>query len=339
MSQSRPDSNHLDLYTHGGGELYLSNDGQLTLLMSVLERGASMRMIARGNSMHPFIKDRDILQIVPLKNRLLCVGDVVAFKHPESGHLIIHRIIDQSGDEWLIRGDNSENNDGVIKCDEIFGLVSRVERAGKIVTLGMGKERRIVAWLSRNNLLLDFKLFYRLPIAVSIRVLSIAQTTNMYRRFGNKLLKGIQIAEAGQHDLDIVIRHFYPQHLYGRKAQEPKVINWVARHKHKIVGFIQLVERQLNLAEYTYWLYSFEIWHLYRGLGIDEMLAQHAIDHARIKGATKLWLYVNNDNPTAIKLYRKLGFELLKPEIVEQIHIINQLSIDEHQIMMYKKLD
>jgi GNAT superfamily N-acetyltransferase len=46
----------------------------------------------------------------------------------------------------------------------------------------------------------------------------------------------------------------------------------------------------------------------YRRRGIGRALTERAMLQARQKGAQELWLQVREDNPTAIKIYRDLGF-------------------------------
>ncbi len=46
----------------------------------------------------------------------------------------------------------------------------------------------------------------------------------------------------------------------------------------------------------------------YRRRGIGRALTEGAMEHARRKGATELWLHVRDDNPTAIRIYEDLGF-------------------------------
>jgi len=46
----------------------------------------------------------------------------------------------------------------------------------------------------------------------------------------------------------------------------------------------------------------------YRRRGIGRALTERAMVQARQKGARELWLQVRDDNPTAIKIYRDLGF-------------------------------
>ena len=46
-----------------------------------------------------------------------------------------------------------------------------------------------------------------------------------------------------------------------------------------------------------------------RRRGIGRILTQRAMEHARSKKATAIWLHVRDDNPGAIKLYADLGFQ------------------------------
>jgi len=47
----------------------------------------------------------------------------------------------------------------------------------------------------------------------------------------------------------------------------------------------------------------------HRRRGIAQVLTQRAMEHAREKKASAVWLHVRDDNPGAIHLYKKLGFE------------------------------
>ena len=46
----------------------------------------------------------------------------------------------------------------------------------------------------------------------------------------------------------------------------------------------------------------------YRRQGIARALTEHAMRHARQRGASELWLHVRADNPGAIQMYSDLGF-------------------------------
>ncbi|MBW6465125.1 MAG: S26 family signal peptidase [Brevefilum sp.] len=104
--------------------------------------------------MSPFIQDGDVITIAPLNNRKPSVGEVVAFIRPESGNLVVHRIVARYGDHVLIHGDDiPEFPDGIIPLHNILGSVIRNERNNRRIWLGLGPERVLIAWLSRVKLL------------------------------------------------------------------------------------------------------------------------------------------------------------------------------------------
>lgn len=125
-------------------------------MQDVLSRGASFRFKAAGWSMTPFIKDGDVVTVAPLEYEKPSVGKVVAFIQPDSGRLLVHRIIAARPAAYLIQGDNTLGQpDGLVPASALLGCVTRVERSGRRVYLGLGMERRLLAGLSRNHLLLS----------------------------------------------------------------------------------------------------------------------------------------------------------------------------------------
>jgi hypothetical protein len=85
------------------------------------------------------------------------VGDVVAFIHPRTGKLVIHRIITRTAAGWQLKGDNSTETDRLRRREHIIGRVTRIERKGKDVRLGLGLERRLIAALTRYHILTMIK--------------------------------------------------------------------------------------------------------------------------------------------------------------------------------------
>jgi putative acetyltransferase len=53
-----------------------------------------------------------------------------------------------------------------------------------------------------------------------------------------------------------------------------------------------------------------------RGLGIGKKLLSHVIEHARARGAKRLYLETNRELSNAIHVYESLGFRHLPPERV-----------------------
>ena len=135
-------------------ELPLSGTALLELMQAVLAKGVPFRFRARGWSMTPFIRDGDIITITPIQDQRLVLGDIVAFTRPAENRLVVHRIVNRHGSDFMIQGDCAPDHpDGVIPVSNLLGRVVRIERDGHRVWLGIGPEKIIIAWLSRKRIL------------------------------------------------------------------------------------------------------------------------------------------------------------------------------------------
>ena len=142
-------------YTERGYELSLGNRPFKELLIDVLHKGAAFRFRAKGFSMSPFIKDSDVITVVPVSTYKPRFGDVVVFINPGTGKLVIHRVVGKRDTyHFYIRGDNLPTKKHLVPISQILGWVKRVERDGRAVTLGLGPEKALIALLSRRRLLL-----------------------------------------------------------------------------------------------------------------------------------------------------------------------------------------
>lgn len=119
-------------------------------MQAVHEKGRPFRFNAGGYSMAPFIRNGDVICVSSLNSCDPGPGDVVAFIHPDTGSPCIHRVLSVRNGRFFIQGDNMpEKPDGMVPREAIFGRVTRVERAGRRISLGLGPERRLIALLSR----------------------------------------------------------------------------------------------------------------------------------------------------------------------------------------------
>ena len=141
------------MFTSTGGEFSLSGKALLELLSAVLEKGMPFRFMAKGGSMWPFIKNGDVITINPLSGGPLGVGDVAIFLCLDTGKAMVHRVVGKQGDSFLMKGDNSPSPDGLIPKKDILGRISKVERNGADVSFGLGRERFLIAALSKTGLL------------------------------------------------------------------------------------------------------------------------------------------------------------------------------------------
>jgi hypothetical protein len=141
------------LFVKKGGELSLSGPALIDLLQAVLNKGKPFRFRAKGFSMTPFVKDGDVVTVAPFSGASPRLGEVVAFIRPETGKLVVHRIVGKSGDSYLIKGDNVHDEDERIREVNVLGRVVAVERNGQRVRLGLGVERFAIAFLHQRGLL------------------------------------------------------------------------------------------------------------------------------------------------------------------------------------------
>ena len=144
------------LHKRAGGILSLSGPALLDFLRAVLDKHVPFRFTARGSSMFPFIKDSDVITVSLRTASEIRFGDIVAFVNPCIERLAVHRVVGISKGAWLIKGDNTPEPDGWIPSVRILGCVTRVERGGRCIQLGLGVERIIIACLSRGGWLVSF---------------------------------------------------------------------------------------------------------------------------------------------------------------------------------------
>ncbi len=139
-------------------EISLSGVALAELLQATLAKGAPFRFKVKGFSMSPFIKCQDVLTVSPFNGRALGLGNIVAFIHPLTENLVIHRIVGKQGNFYLIKGDNAIKPDALVLEENILGYVTKVEREGKRVFLGLGPERFLIVLLSRTSIFFPFLL-------------------------------------------------------------------------------------------------------------------------------------------------------------------------------------
>ena len=130
----------------------------LDLMKAVLAKDVLFRFKALGTSMLPFVHSGDTITIAPLSQKAYSNGSIVAFTRPAEERLVVHRIADLDEGQVFILGDNNSGYpDGWIPKENVLGRVIRIERNGRIIWLGLGIERLLIAWLSRRNWLLPLR--------------------------------------------------------------------------------------------------------------------------------------------------------------------------------------
>lgn len=106
------------------------------LALDLLARGERVRFVARGDSMKPFVRDGDQVEVDPRPRPR--VGDLVLLRAVDFG--VVHRVIGKARGRLLIKGDNLPRADGWFGEDAVLGVVIAVRRGGRPVPT-----RRVVA--------------------------------------------------------------------------------------------------------------------------------------------------------------------------------------------------
>ena len=138
---------------HVKRQLRLSEPEFIELARSTLKAGTSLQFRSNGSSMHPFIKDGDVVTVAPLPPKAPNLGDVLVFIHEQARRLFVHRVTKRGQGFCVTRGDSASLDDGRTSSANLLGYVTRVERNGKRVRLGLGPERSLIALLARTGLL------------------------------------------------------------------------------------------------------------------------------------------------------------------------------------------
>ncbi len=112
-------------------ELSLSGENLLKLMKDVHLKGGSLRFTAKGYSMTPSIRHNDVITVSPLPDRDLIRGDIVLFRKEKNSQIVVHRIIEKRSSNYLMRGDNSDESDGWVTGNMIYGVVTGIERNGR----------------------------------------------------------------------------------------------------------------------------------------------------------------------------------------------------------------
>lgn len=117
------------------------NDAEQTLLKSLLARGRTVRMPVTGQSMHPVIRNEDIVDIAPVAlgrynepPPLSLRAGRIALCAPIPGKLVLHRLVsvnrNQQGQWWIqTASDRSAVCDPPWPIHSVLGIAVRTCRA------------------------------------------------------------------------------------------------------------------------------------------------------------------------------------------------------------------
>ncbi len=109
----------------------MTNTLKLELATEVLTSFGKIRLPVNGSSMFPAIRPGDLLEI-SRPDRPIWTGEVVVFEY--HGRLVTHRVVGSYGDMLITRGDRLRYPDRLLPRTAILGLVTAIERRGRLIS-------------------------------------------------------------------------------------------------------------------------------------------------------------------------------------------------------------
>ena len=107
----------------------------MAVLRELIEEGHQVSLLISGSSMSPFlIHHRDTVYFKK-PDRELKVGDMVFYRRG-NGKYIMHRIRRIRPEGFYMIGDAQWEIEGPLQREQVFGLITAVERKGKLIQPG-----------------------------------------------------------------------------------------------------------------------------------------------------------------------------------------------------------
>lgn len=108
----------------------------LPVLIDIINEGKDVNLLISGSSMAPFLCHKRDTIIISKPDDHFYKGQMVFFTR-DSGQYVMHRIhhIDKKGNLFIV-GDNQTDIEGPVRKDQVFGVIHKVIRKGKLLKKG-----------------------------------------------------------------------------------------------------------------------------------------------------------------------------------------------------------
>ncbi len=113
--------------------LNLKREDFASIAHEVLDRGRTLRFKAKGGSMSPFIRNGDVVEVVPFRGKIN-FGDVILY-HSFCGSPVVHRVIHRNTESIIAKGDSTPGFDQPVLFKQVLGRVVSVEKNGWCIRL------------------------------------------------------------------------------------------------------------------------------------------------------------------------------------------------------------
>ena len=183
------------------------------------------------------------------------------------------------------------------------------------------------------------KRFLVLPKRLAGFCIGNIQSLSVYRKVARSFRSGIDIKEASEEELNDVHIWLYPKGTMLPIERNPNVTAFVAKKGKKVIGFIELVRHLEEDHPFKgYWVFSFTVSVLFRGMGIGELLGWKTVHRAVEEGAEEISFLMRKDNKRVIKLCRKHGAKIKVIPSIEKLLEKERCSLGYKRVVMSKSL-
>jgi signal peptidase I len=103
------------------------------LVAELLSLGHSVRFRANGQSMHPTIRDGEIVTVMPITLAKVRLSDIILYRTDRG--VVAHRVMAILNDLFTLRGDSSDCRNELVAADRVLGKVVAVKRGSRSINL------------------------------------------------------------------------------------------------------------------------------------------------------------------------------------------------------------
>ena len=107
----------------------------ISVLKELVEEGHEVSLLVSGNSMSPFLVNQRDYIYFKRPDRELRKGDMVFYQR-NTGQYVMHRICRVENNQYYMVGDAQQEIEGPLERGQIFALITKAKRKGKIIQKG-----------------------------------------------------------------------------------------------------------------------------------------------------------------------------------------------------------
>ena len=114
---------------------YVDTSEYVSVLRELVEEGREVSLLVSGSSMSPFLAHQRDYIYLKKPDHDFRKGDMVFYQR-KSGQYIMHRIWKVKPDGYYIVGDAQTQIEGPVEREQIFAIITKVQRKGKWIGPG-----------------------------------------------------------------------------------------------------------------------------------------------------------------------------------------------------------